>query len=337
MELPKLSDFDVSGKKLLLRLDLDVGNDYTRVEDASETLKFLVEKRAKTIIIGHKGRPEGKIVGELSLAPLAKVVGKVVGKEVNFIYDIVGVEAQSQVGKLGDGEVMMLENLRFDSREEANDEDFAKSLASLGEFYVNEAFADSHREHASIVGVPKFLPHAAGFRFIKEVENLSRVIENPKSPVLVVISGVKEDKVEMAKELSEIVDTVLVGGKLPVYFGDTNPNPEKMVIAKLIADGKDVTLNTITKFKKEIEGAGTIVLAGVLGVYEDEGHRQGTKEVFEAIAASSAFKIAGGGDTEAAITMFNLEDKFDWISVGGGAMLEFLAKGTLPGIKALIS
>lgn len=323
MVLPKLSE-EVSGKKVLLRLDLDVGRDTSRVESAKETLVLLAENSAQTIVIGHKGRPWGKEVSELSLEPLAKVIGGLVGQEVTFSPKNPGGE-----------KITLLENLRFDKREEENDENFAKELASLADFYVNEAFAVSHRPHASIVGIPKFLPHAAGFRFVREVENLSKVTENPKRPFIVLISGIKEDKVEMAKALAGKADKVLVGGKLPKYFGDINL-PEKLMLADLTFDGFDITLNSAGRFKAEIAKAGTIVLAGVLGKYEDEGYRQGTQEVFKAVAESDAFKVAGGGDTEAALSILGLTSKFDWISVGGGAMLEFLLKGTLPGIEALL-
>jgi 3-phosphoglycerate kinase len=334
--LPTLTAQDVKEKKVLLRLDLDVTKDFSRIERAKDTLKFLVENSAKTIIIGHKGRPKEGGEEDLSLSTLVEAVKKVAEVNVKFVHDIVGEEARVEAEKLKAGELMMLENLRFDSREEANDASFAKSLAALGDFYVNEAFAVSHRAHASIVGVPKLLSHAPGLRFKAEMERLGKVLDSAKKPVLIIISGVKEDKVEMAKALAEKFDKVLVGGALPKYFGDTNPNPEKMMIGNLTFDGFDITLNTAEKFKVEIAKAGTIVLAGVLGKYEDEGYRQGTEKVFRAVASSSAFKVAGGGDTEAAISIFGLEDKFDWISVGGGAMLEYLIKGTLPGIEALL-
>lgn len=325
MNLPELSEEKVKGKSVLLRLDLDVGIDTSRIESAKETLNFLVENSAKTIIIGHKGRPNG-VEAEFSLKPLAGVIGGLIGKEVAFI----------EKGAKADGDIVLLENLRFDSREEKNDETFAKELTSLGQFYVNEAFAVSHRPHASIIGVPKYLPHAPGFRFIEEIKNLSKVTESPKRPVIVLISGIKKDKVEMAKELAEKVDKVLVGGKLPKYFGDVNPNPKKIMLGDLTFDGADITLNSAQRFKAEIARAKTIVLAGVLGKYEEEGYRQGTKEVFRAVSQASAYKVAGGGDTEAALDMLGLTKKFDWISVGGGAMLEFLSKGTLPGIDALL-
>jgi phosphoglycerate kinase len=319
MDLPKLTDLDVSGKKVLLRLDLDVPEgDFTRLEVAGKTLDYLKEKNAQIIVIGHRGRPasaDASARQALSLKPLQP------------FFDKWGAKVE--------------ENLRFDPGEEANDPEFAKKLAALGDIYINEAFATSHREHASIVGLPKILPHAFGFRFIEEIENLSKVFENPKAPVVILISGIKEDKVEMAKELSKIYDKVLVGGRLPEYFGDkalesVRSQEGKMIIGNLTMDKEDITLNTIERFKAEIKSAGTIVLAGVPGKYEDSGHMQGTKEVFEAVASSSAYRVAGGGDTEAALTTLKLTDRFDWISVGGGAMLEFLEKKTLPGIEALL-
>ncbi|OGM04508.1 hypothetical protein A2715_01190 [Candidatus Woesebacteria bacterium RIFCSPHIGHO2_01_FULL_39_32] len=342
MNFPKLSDLNVSGKKVIVRMDLDVAEDYTRIETAKSTLSYLIEVKSKTIIIGHKGRPAfvetsaGKPEGwkELSLEPLADVIGRVINRKVEFVSDIVGEDAKTHSENLKEGEIILLENLRFDKREEENDEEFAKQLASFGEVYVNEAFAVSHRAHASLVGIPKYLPHAAGMRFVQEVEHLSRVIENPERPLVFLISGIKKDKLEMIKNIKNLADKVLVAGRLPKFM-DEDYHDEKVLIAQLNPDKEDITMRSIENFEEEIKKAKTIVLAGVIGKYEDEGHRQGTKRVFEAVANSSAYKVAGGGDTEAALTMYNLLNKFDWISVGGGAMLEFLAKGTLPGIEAL--
>jgi phosphoglycerate kinase len=320
MILPSVRDQDVTGKRVLLRADLDVPEkEDFRFEAMVPTLKLLSEKGAEIIIIGHRGRPDGKTVEELRVAPI-----------------------RQRLEKIADGiKFNILENLRFDSGEEVNDLEFAKKLAENGDLYVNEAFAVSHRSHASIVSLPKLLPHSAGLRFVAEVENLSKILESPKKPVVAIVSGIKKDKVEMARLLAKKVDKVLVGGRLPEFFGDNTDSirmqdGENLLIANLIMDKEDITLNSIDKFKEEIAKAGTIVLAGVLGKYEDEGHLQGTREIFQAVASSSAFKVAGGGDTEAALNMFKLMDKFDWVSVGGGAMLEFLAKGTLPAIVALL-
>lgn len=313
MNLPKITDLDVTNKKVLVRLDLDTEADLNdlRVKSSFETLNYLKDKASEIIIISHKGRPNGIYDEKLSLKPFQPIFDK--------------------------WEAIVSENLRFDEGEEKNDPLFAKKLATLGDVFINDAFASSHRSHASIVGVPKFMPSAFGFRFLKEIETLSKNFEHP---VIAVISGIKKDKVEMAKKLEKIYDKVLVGGRLPEYFGDEalesvrNQN-SNLIIGNLTQDKEDITLNTITKFKEELGKAGTVILAGVLGRYEDDGHMQGTKEIFEHISKLTAFKIAGGGDTETAIGRLSLADKFDWISVGGGAMLTFLTSKTLPAIEAI--
>lgn len=316
MNLPKITDIDVTNKKVLLRLDLDTkpDPDDLRVKSSFETLDYLKDKALEIIILAHKGRPDGKFNETLSLKPFQS------------IFDKWGAKVH--------------ENLRFYSREMENDLEFAKELASLGDVYINDAFGSSHRNHVSIFSLPKLLPHAAGFRFHKEVENLSKVFD-PVRPLVILISGIKKDKLEMIKPLSELADKVLVGGRLPDFIGDNTESIRiqngKIIIGNLMMDKEDITLNTIEKFKEEISKAKTIVLAGVLGKYEDEGHSQGTKEIFSAIAATSAFKIVGGGDSLIAIAKYNLTEKFNWISVGGGACLEFLTKKTLPGIEALVN
>lgn len=335
IKLPELEDSDISGKRVLLRLDLDVDEDYSRIEAAKETFDILKEKNCKVIAIGHYGRPEGTSNEKYSLKRLFPIVEKITGMRTDFCQEAVGEKAKYAVESTSPGNILLLENLRFYPGEEKNDPEFVKDLASLGEFYVNEAFAVCHREHASITGLSFVLPHAAGVRLQEEIEVLSGILENPKRPVVAVVSGVKKDKIDRIESILDKVDRVLVGGRLPLYYGENNPNPEKMIMAKLVPDTEDITLHSIERFKEEIAKAGTIILAGVPGKYEDEGHRQGTKEVFNAIANSTAFKVAGGGDAEAAITLLGLNDKFDWISVGGGSFLEFLAKGTLPGIEAL--
>lgn len=323
MDLPKLTDLDITGKKVLLRLDLDTDADPNdlRIKSSFETLDYLKEKGASEItILAHKGRPalaDATARQSLSLMPFQP------------IFDKWGAKVE--------------ENLRFDPGEEKNDQEFAKKLALKGEVFINEAFGSSHREHASIVSLPKLLPHAFGIHFVKEVENLNRVIENPEHPSLVLISGIKKDKLDLIEPLSTIFDKVLVGGRLPEFMGDAalesvrlQSDDKKIIVGNLNMDKEDITLNTVDRFEKEISKAKTIVLAGVLGRYEDPGHRQGTEKIFKVLSNSPAFKIAGGGDTLNVIQQMQLEPKFNWISVGGGAMLEFLSKKTLPGIDALM-
>jgi phosphoglycerate kinase len=315
MNLPKLTDIDVAGKRVLLRLDLDTNPDPSdlRIKASKETVEYLHSKNSKVIIIGHKGRPDGKVDESLSLKPFESL--------------------------FPDCEIK--ENLRFNPGEETNDEAYAHEIASWGDVFVNDAFASSHRAHASIVGVPKFLPHAIGLHFALEIEHLENVFENPKRPLIFLISGAKEDKISYITKFEEIADKVLVGGRLPDMLGDrglesVRTQNGKVIVGNLGMDKEDITLNTIERFEKEISEANTIVVSGPLGKFEDTGHRQGTERVVKAVAMSHATKIAGGGDTEAALKLFGVIDSFDWVSVGGGAMLEFLSKKSLPGIEALL-
>lgn len=312
--LKQLKDFDVKGKKVIVRADLDFDPKDTenlRLMVLIPTLDYLKSQNAQMTIIGHRGRPEGKVDESLSLKPFENYFRKWNAK--------------------------IEENLRFDPGEESNDFLFAKKLASLGDFYINEAFAASHREHASIVTLPKLLPHAAGLRFYEEVENLSKVFQEPKRPVVMIISGLKDDKLAYVDDFLKIADKILIGGRLPDYIHDASPlrKNEKVIVAALMPDKEDITIHAIEKFENEISKAKTIVLSGPMGKFEEEGHRQGTKRVFEAVAKTKVFRVAGGGDTECAIKLFDLCDEFNWLSVGGGAMLTFLAKGSLPGIEAL--
>lgn len=305
LNLPRITDLDVAEKRVILRLDLDINPDPNdlRIKASQKTLDYLKEKNCQITIIAHKGRPEGKVDENLSLKPFQP------------FFDKWGAKVE--------------ENLRFNTGEEDNSLEFAKKLSTLGDVYINESFANSHRNHASIVTLPKLLPYAFGFRFVEEIENLSKVFNNPKKPVITFLSGVKEDKLKYLDGLKAVSDKVLIGGRLPLLIQNDDA---KTIIAGLVADNEDITLNTIERFEKEIVNAGTILLSGPLGKFEEEGHRQGTERIFKAIATSPSFKVAGGGDTEKAISLFNLNNKFDWISVGGGAMLDFLVNKTLPAI-----
>lgn len=330
-----------AGKKVILRMDLDVKtDDDLRLTSSKDTLEYLIKQGCKIVIIGHMGRPEGKVNNEFSLEPVSKMLSKVINKEIKFVFDVVGAEAQEEAGKLQPGEMLMLENLRFDSREEENDESFAKSISSLGDFYVNEAFGVSHRKHASIVGVPKFLPHCLGIRFEKEIENLSRDFDKP---TVFLLSGFKKDKLDYLEAIKKFADKILIAGRLPDYMGDKalesvrlQPESAQVVIGNLVMGKEDISLNTIERFKKEIEKAKTVIVSGPMGKFEDEGHRQGTIGVLKAVVDNkNAFKIAGGGDTENVLKTLSIARDFDWVSVGGGAMLEFLTKKTLPAIEAM--
>lgn len=343
--LSSLKESDLIGKKVVVRGDLDISDlseKDIRLQRLVPTLKFLLENNSKVVLIGHRGRPDGQVKNEYSLKPVSDILEKVLGLKINFVYDLAGVEAKEESQNLENGQIMLLENLRFDSREEENSDDFAKALSELGEIFINEAFSVCHRSHASIVGIPKYLTSYAGLNLEKEIENLNKIKNDPKRPLLVLLSGVKEDKLKMIEPLSNLADKVLVGGRLPDLMGDRGlesvrlqSEDSKVIVGNLIMDKEDITLNTIERFTNEVLKAKTIVLAGVLGKYEDEGHSQGTRKVFQAVANSKAFKVVGGGDSLNAINKYGLSDKFDWISVGGGATIEYLVGDILPGIEAL--
>lgn len=235
------------------------------------------------------------------------------------------------IGHKGHWETGIVEvenDLRRDPREEANDESLARELAEGFDVYINEAFATSHRAHASIDALPRWMKQMGktatiGLRFEKEIETLNRVFSQSLSlRKILVIGGAKAgDKEKASIELANKFDAVLKGGLLTGV--------------KLRPDGLDIADEAIEEYQKTLADAEMVVVAGPLGKFEDELSEKGTKEVFEAVANSKAYKIAGGGDTEAALAKFGLKDRFDWISVGGGAMLEYLVKGTLPGLDAV--
>jgi phosphoglycerate kinase len=334
MDLPRVGNIDIEGKNVILRADLDLPeNDNFRLKASLKTYEYCIENKARLIIIGHKGRPRGRVDKRYSLSKTAKRLSSVLRIKVRFVKTALGHKVKKLTSDFQKEDVLMLENLRFDSREEDNNEEFSKSLASIADIYINESFGNSHRKHASIVGIPKYLPHAVGFRFRSEVKNLEKVFLNPKQPVIVLLSGVKRDKLSYLEGFKRFAKKILIAGRLPEYLGEQKDN--KLAIAQLMPDKEDVTVNSIEDFESEISSAGTIVVSGPMGKYEDEGHRLGTERILKKVAKSKAYKVAGGGDTEKAISLFKLNDRFDWISVGGGAMLEFLAKGTLPGIEAL--
>ena len=335
MNLPHIKDQSLSGQTVLVRADLDLpAKDTSRLTSMFETLEFLLNAPAKIILIGHLGRPQGAYHPDLSLSSLSNTIHELSRQPVSFIPSLDFAQIKTALAILPLSHIAMLENLRFSPDEEGNDIGFAHQLASLASFYCNEAFASSHRPHASIVSIPKLLPHATGFHFAKEVDNLSLVLKNPARPLVFVLSGVKSDKLDYLPAFQKIADQILIGGRLPEL---KNPeSKDKTILATLTSDKLDIDQTTIGKFQNILGTAKTIILCGPLGKFEDPLHEQGTKEIFQTIASSQSFKIAGGGDTIAAISKYQLQDKFNWISTGGGAMLEFLAHGTLPGISALL-
>ncbi len=361
-----VKDIDVTNKKVLVRCDFDVPLKNGRVVDdfrikaSLDTIKYLIKHKAKIILLAHLDRPKGENIPSLSLSPVQDKLTELLELSVLKAPDCIGKVVEEAVAKLQSGEVLLLENLRFHKEEEKNNRSFAKKLARLGDIFINEAFANSHRAHASMIGIPRFLPTVAGLHLVQEVKVLSEAISRPKHPVVVVIGGAKVlTKIKVIENLSKIADLILLGGvtanvflkfrgfnigksktdkEAEKYLKKDNLNWLKIHLPTDFSPNSlilDIGPKTAKTFAEIISKAKTIIWSGPMGVFEKERFASGTKKIAQAIAKSSGFSIVGGGDTIAALNRFDLLEKIDYISTGGGAMLEFLAGKKLPGLEAL--
>jgi len=374
-KLPVLEDLPpVEGHRVLVRADLnaplrasgagfEVADDF-RLRVSVPTFEWLLARGAEVTVCSHLGRPKGKVDPRYSMTPV-----------------------RTAMEVLAPG-VEVMENLRFDPGEEANDPDFVRRLVDGFDYYVNDAFGSCHRSHASIVGPPALLPSAAGRLLSREVEALSRVLFDPERPFVAVVGGAKvADKLGVLKSIAERADHVLLGGAMCYTFlaalghevGASHLEPALLDEARSLVrshteielptdvialapdgvlalgcqpagavrqfeadlppgwQGVDIGPGTGTRFAQTIATAGTVLWNGPMGVFEDPRFASGTRAVAEAIAGAPGFSVVGGGETAAAVRQFGLEGRIDHISSGGGATLEFLEKGDLPGLAALRS
>ena len=262
MDKKTVRDLDVAGKKVLVRVDFNVPlndkgeiTDDTRITASLPTIQYLLEQKAAVILMAHLGRPEGQVKPELSLAPVAKHLGKLLGKKILFAPDCVGEAAQAAASKLKPGHILLLENLRFHKEEEKNDMEFAEKLASLADLYVNDGFGVSHRAHASVEGLTHFLPAAAGFLLEKEIQYVGQAVTNPLHPFVAIIGGAKvSDKIGVISNLLDKVDTLLIGGGMANTFlaaqgykmGKSLVEEDKLDLAKeLLAKAKKNKVNML--------------------------------------------------------------------------------------------
>jgi phosphoglycerate kinase len=364
---------NLSGKKVILRADLNVPMkagkvlDDFRIKKVIPTILYLQKKGAKVIIISHLGED-----GKESLLPIAQVMKKYI-KTIEFIKTpIFSDETEKRINTLKNGEIILLENLRTETGEKNNSPSFARALSRYGEIFVNDAFSVCHRDHASVVGITKYLPGYAGLQLVLEVENLSKVFNAP-NPFLFIMGGAKfETKIPLIKKYLRSADNIFIGGAIANDFfkvkgyevglslvGERNFQVPAILKSKNLILPIDVVAskdskNRITKpsevmpdenivdigpqsvsvLKDLVSKAGFILWNGPLGKYEN-GFGGGTEELLKIISKSKAPNVIGGGDTVALISKLKIESRLGFVSTGGGATLEFLAKGTLPGIRAL--
>ncbi|MFA6257668.1 MAG: phosphoglycerate kinase [Candidatus Paceibacterota bacterium] len=337
--LPRLGKAGLKGKRVILRVDFNVPIKNGKVEDdfrikrALPTINFLLKKGAKIILITHLGKD-----GKASLEPVIK-----------YFFAI---------SKIDPNKVTFFDNVRKFPGEMKNDPAFAKKLSTMGDIYVNDAFSVSHREHASLVMLPKYLPSFAGLEFEKEIENLSHTFKKPKHPFLFILGGAKfSTKMPLVKKYLKLADYVFVGGALAHDFlkakgykiGKSLISNDNYGITELLKNKKlilptdfvmkdgvivDIGEETVKNLASLIKKSKLILWNGPLGRYEDGG-AEATKKILKLVANAKAESIVGGGDTVALVDEMNMRNKFSFVSTGGGAMLDFLSNGTLPGIKAL--
>ncbi|KQL53114.1 phosphoglycerate kinase [Heyndrickxia shackletonii] len=391
MNKKSIKDIDLKGKRVFCRVDFNVplenGNvtDDTRIRAALPTIQYLIDQGAKVILASHLGRPKGKVVEELRLTPVAKRLSELLQKDIRKSNEAYGEIAKSDVDKLENGDVLLLENVRFYPGEEKNDPELAKAFAELADVYVNDAFGAAHRAHASTEGIAKFLPAVAGFLMEKELEVLGKALSNPERPFTAIIGGAKvKDKIGVIENLLEKVDNLIIGGGLAYTFvkakgyeiGKSLLEEDKIELAKsfmekakqknvnfympvdvIVADdfsdsankkvvsieeipadweALDIGPKTVELYKDVIQKSKLVIWNGPMGVFELDSFANGTKGVAQALAdANDTYSVIGGGDSAAAVEKFNLADKMDHISTGGGASLEFMEGKVLPGVAAL--
>lgn len=360
----KTQEGKLKNKKVIVRVDFNVPlvngevslDSDLRIQKSMKTINFLLEEGARVLLISHFGKDE-----EGTLLPVFNFLSK--NMVLYFAKDL--NEARELLEK---EKLVLLENLRKNPGEKENDKSFAKEVSEVGDMYVNEAFSASHRKHASIVSIPKYLPSFSGFQLESEIEELSYFLKKPENQSMLIIGGSKFDtKLPLISKFLNLTDQIFVGGALANKFlkemgyeiGHSYCD-DSVVITHLLDHDKimvpidvvtedgpkdvdeilpedfiyDIGPKTVEKIKKEIEYGDVVLWNGPLGFYE-KGYKDGSREILEEIARDSSHSVVGGGDTVTLVEEFNLQDEISFISTGGGAMLDFLTNGTLPGIEAL--
>lgn len=392
MQLKFIEEADLKGKRVLARFDFNVPlskdeprqiTDSSRIDLALPTIRLMLQKGAsKIVLMSHLGRPHGEPNPKYSLEPVAAYLAKQLGMDVILSESPVDNGVKDLLS-LPETKIVLLENLRFDPREEKNDAEFAEKLASFGDVYVNDAFGAAHRKHASVHEINAFFKNRAyaGLLMKKEIESLSYLLEKPKKPFIAVIGGAKvSDKIKTIEKMLVTTDNLLIGGAMAYPFlkakgatvGNSLCGEEDIALARhllaqdkggkiilprdhvisdsieghgeicentSIPDGKmglDIGPETVRVYSEFLGTAKTIFWNGPMGLFESEHFAKGTMKVCEAIAKNrDAFSVVGGGDSVAAVQQSGMADKFTHVSTGGGASLEFIEKGDLPGVLAL--
>lgn len=396
MKVPSLESLPLQNAKVLVRVDFNVPLDPqggvlddTRIVAALPTIRYLLSQGCRVILMSHLGRPKGAATPEFSLKPVSAALSHLLNVPVKMAPDCIGPKVEAIVSEMQPGAIVLLENLRFHPAEEKPEKDptFARQLARLADFYVDDAFGAAHRAHASVVEVPKWMKRnvAAGLLLNKEINFLGQALHSPLHPFMALIGGAKvSSKIGVLRTLLEKIDILAIGGGMAFTFLKALGHevggslieldqiaealaimdlckkkevtlllPVDVVAAKEVTDeaeahiykvqegipqdekGLDIGPKTILLFNQAMKQAQTILWNGPMGVFERKPFSRGTFAIAEAFAKTGAVTIAGGGETVAALQSTPWKDQVTHLSTGGGATLEFLEFGTLPGIEAL--
>ena len=389
-EKQTMSDVTLKGKRVFCRVDFNVPvedgaiTDDTRIRAALPTIQYLIEQGAKVILASHMGRPKGEVKEELRLTKVGEHLAKLLNKPVTKLDESIGEQVEQAISHMNEGDIVLLENVRFHAGEEKNDPELAKAFASLADVYVNDAFGAAHRAHATTEGIAKLLPAVSGLLMSKELDVLGKALTTPERPFTAIIGGAKvKDKIGVIDHLLDKVDNILIGGGLSYTFtkaqgheiGTSLLEEDKIDLAKsfiekakekgvnfylpidvVVADefskdantkvvpvdqipsdwmGLDIGPETVKLYDQVIKDSKLIIWNGPMGVFEMDAFANGTKGVATAMAETAGYTIIGGGDSAAAVEKFDVADKMDHISTGGGASLEFMEGKDLPGVSAL--
>ncbi|MGE7810547.1 phosphoglycerate kinase [Lysinibacillus capsici] len=385
-----MKDIDVKGQRVFVRVDFNVPmadgaiTDETRIRAAIPTIKYLVEQGAKVILASHLGRPKGEVKEDMRLTAVGIRLAELMGKPVTKLDESIGQAVEEAVANMQDGDILLLENVRFHAGEEKNDPTLAQQFAQLADIYVNDAFGAAHRAHASTEGIAKHIPAVSGFLMQKELDVLGKALSNPEHPFTAIIGGAKvKDKIGVIESLLEKVDHLIIGGGLSFTFikaqghdiGKSLLEEDKIELAKSFIEkakakgvqlhmpvdavvanefsqdaetqivdvdaipadwmGLDIGPKTAANYAEVIKNSKLIIWNGPMGVFEMDKFANGTKTVADAMATTAGYTVIGGGDSAAAVEKFEVADKMDHISTGGGASLELMEGKELPGIVAL--
>jgi len=346
MELVKIQKAFLEGKKVLLRADFNVAVKDGKVKEAfkikacKETVDYLLKNNCKVAVCSHFGRPKGQKNLEFSLEQIRDDIEMNIGHKVNFVDDCIGEKVKVKMDNLSVGEVLLLENVRFYEGEEKNDQYFSEKLVNGFDIFINDAFSVCHRDQSSVTGVAKIIPSYAGFWLQKEIEEMDKVRHNTETPAIAIIGGAKiETKLPVIKFFEEKYDNILIGGKIANEAIDQKIDFSKKVIlpSDFIDDRLDIGSDSVEKYKEIIKSAKIIVWNGPMGKFEDEKYYNASKEIADAVFSSDAYSVVGGGETIVILEKENGMEKVDFVSTGGGAMLEYLSGNNLPGIEVLKS